>query len=31
MKLYTLIIDENNMGFIPSTGATFQLNETGIC
>jgi len=29
MKLDSLIIDENNMGFIPSTGATFQLNETG--
>jgi len=29
MKLDSLIIDENNMGFIPSTGATFQLNKTG--
>jgi non-canonical (house-cleaning) NTP pyrophosphatase len=29
MQLNSLIIDENNMGFIPSTGATFQLNETG--
>jgi hypothetical protein len=29
MQLNSLIIDENNMGFIPSTGTTFQLNETG--
>jgi hypothetical protein len=29
MQLNSLIIDENNMGFIPSSGATFQLNETG--
>jgi len=29
MKLDSLIIDENSMGFIPSTGTTFQLNETG--
>jgi len=29
MKLENMMIDENNMGFIPSTGATFQLNETG--
>jgi hydroxymethylpyrimidine pyrophosphatase-like HAD family hydrolase len=29
MQLNSFIIDENNMGFIPSSGATFQLNETG--
>ena len=26
--LEQLIIDENNMGFIPSIGASFQMNET---
>ena len=26
--LNQLIIDENNMGFIPSIGASFQMNET---
>jgi hypothetical protein len=29
MQLDSLILDENNMGFIPSTGATFQLNKIG--
>ena len=26
--LNQIIIDENNMGFIPSIGASFQMNET---
>ncbi|NPA54789.1 MAG: PqqD family protein [Epsilonproteobacteria bacterium] len=26
--LHQIIIDENNMGFIPSIGASFQMNET---
>jgi len=26
--LSQIIIDENNMGFIPSIGASFQMNET---
>ena len=26
--LNQLIIDENNMGFIPSMGSSFQMNET---
>jgi hypothetical protein len=27
MLLKEMIIDENNMGFIPSLGITFQLND----
>jgi len=26
--LNQLIVDDNNMGFIPSIGASFQLNDT---
>jgi hypothetical protein len=28
MLLHELIIDENNMGYIPSLGTSFQLNQT---
>jgi fatty acid-binding protein DegV len=28
MLLHELIIDENNMGFIPSLGTSYQLNTT---
>jgi hypothetical protein len=28
MLLNELIIDENNMGFIPSLGISFQLNDS---
>lgn len=28
MLIEEMVIDENNMGFIPSLGITFQLNET---
>jgi len=27
MLIEEMVIDENNMGFIPSLGITFQLNE----
>ena len=29
MLLNEMIIDENNVGFIPSLGVSFELNETG--
>jgi hypothetical protein len=28
MLLNELIVDENNMGFVPSVGASFQMNDT---
>ncbi|WP_024786871.1 MULTISPECIES: PqqD family protein [unclassified Lebetimonas] len=28
MLINEMVIDENNMGFIPSLGITFQLNDT---
>jgi len=28
MLIHEIIIDENNMGFIPSLGISFQLNST---
>ncbi|MEO1927968.1 MAG: PqqD family protein [Nautiliaceae bacterium] len=28
MLLHEMIIDENNMGFIPSLGTSYQLNES---
>ena len=29
MLLNEMIIDENNIGFIPSLGISFEMNETG--
>jgi len=28
MLIHEMVIDENNMGFIPSLGISFQLNST---
>ena len=27
--IYQMVIDDNNIGYIPSLGISFQLNETG--